>query len=216
MKKEFLSWLILFFLTILVAPLFGTVKAASLTFDPPSVSTPSAQTFNVNVDINAGTTEVNSATIYVLYDQNLLQVQSVSAGTYFPTVTPDYTTTPGKVVIIAMENDPSVVASGSGTIATIAFSGLTNGSGTLSFDCQQSSGNTSLITDINNNNVINCAQNGTSAITIGTGVSTASLSGTLAPSPSALPRTGFFDNVVKAAVPGAILLIVGGVARLLL
>jgi hypothetical protein len=36
------------------------------------------------------------------------------------------------------------------------------------------------------------------------------------PTPSTLPKSGVFDNVIKFAVPGAILLFIGTAARLLL
>ena len=122
-------------------------------------------------------------------------------------------------VIAGLVNDSGSPVTTSGTVATITFQGLKDGSGTLSFDC-----NTSKIikNDLNATNVIVCTQNGTSAVTIGAGGSSSSPTATPAPNtgvaetPSELPQTGIWDNVVKFALPGMVLLILGGALRFIL
>lgn len=100
--------------------------------------------------------------------------------------------------------------------------------------------------DVNATDIIQCTSNGKANITVGngigasqqqtaptptpitsTGTSTASPTATPTSTPTATPtptpkppaqllQTGVFDNVVKYSVPGAVLLFLGGVVRLLL
>ncbi|MFA6081469.1 MAG: cohesin domain-containing protein [Patescibacteria group bacterium] len=208
MKKllnVFLS-LVLFFI---VAPFVLSAEAASLNFDKSTATAANGATFQISVNVDPGSDALNSTDVYVTYDATLLKATAVSAGTLFPTVSNDISTS-GKVYIAGMVNDPASSISAAGTLATITFQGLKEGTGTLAFDC-----NTSKIikNDINASNVITCSQNGTSAVTVGSG------GGAVAPTavpPSQLPQTGIFDNVVKFAFPGAILLILGSVLRLVL
>ncbi len=204
--KKFL--LIIIFLVIL--PLVTEVQAASLNFDKSTATAANGATFQISVTVDPGSDALNSTDVYVTFDATLLKATAVSAGTMFPTVSNDISTS-GKVYIAGMVNDPASSVSTTGTLATITFQGLKEGTGTLSFDC-----NTSKIikNDINASNVITCSQNGTSAVTVGSG-GAAATAPTTAP-PAQLPQTGIFDNVVKFAFPGAILLILGSVLRLVL
>lgn len=208
------------------------VEAAYFQFDPASTSVSVGQTVSIKLNIDAGSDEVSSTDAYVLYDPTYLKVQSVTAGSYFPTVTND-TATAGKIYIAGMVDDPTTSSSGTGTLATIIFQGKADGQVTLTIDC-----NTSKIVknDINATNVLQCSQNGQATITVGTGSSgsssdsssgsssqsssgdssTNSSGDNSASTPSTLPKSGIFDNVVKLAVPGIILLFLGSAVRLLL
>jgi len=188
-------------------PLFLSVQAAALKFDKTTVSTTNGGTFQIAVTVDPGSDALNSVDAYVSFDSTLLKATVVSAGTLFPTVSNDISTS-GKVYIAGMVNDPASSVSSAGTVATITFQALKDGTATLSFDC-----NTSKIikNDINASNVIVCSTNGTSAVTIGGG----GTQPTSAP-PSQLPQSGIFDNVVKFMVPGTIMLILGGILRLVL
>lgn len=203
--KTFLSLLIFF----VVAPFVFSSEAASLNFDKSTATAANGATFQISVTVDPGSDALNSTDVYVTFDAALLKATAVSAGSMFPTVSNDISTS-GKVYIAGMVNDPASSISAAGTLATITFQGLKEGTGTLSFDC-----NTSKIikNDINASNVITCSSNGTVAVTIGSG------GGAAAPTavpPSQLPQTGIFDNVVKFALPGGILLILGSVLRILL
>lgn len=209
MKKllnVFLS-LILFFI---VAPLVFSAQAASLGFDKSTATAANGATFQISVTVDPGSDSLNSTDVYVTYDATLLKATAVSAGTMFPTVSNDISTS-GKVYIAGMVNDPASSISTAGTLATITFQGLKEGTGTLSFDCNSSK---IIKNDINASNVITCSSNGTAAVTVGSGGS-APVVPTTAP-PSQLPETGIFDNVIKFALPGGILLILGSILRIIL
>lgn len=189
---------------------FDGTRAASLNFDKTTATAANGATFQISVTVDPGSDALNSTDAYVTFDPTLLKATTVSAGSMFPTVSNDISMS-GKVYIAGMVNDPASSISAGGTLATITFQGLKEGTGTLSFDC-----NTSKIikNDINASNVITCSQNGTSAVTVGSGGGN-NVVPTTAP-PSQLPESGIFDNVVKFAFPGAILLILGSMLRLVL
>ena len=200
------------FVTILflVVPVLGNeIFAASLNFGSSTVSGTNGGNFQIAVTVDPGSDSLNSTDAYVTYDSSLLKPIAVAAGTMFPTVTNDITTTPGKVYIAGMVNDPASSISTGGTLATITFQGLKNGTGTLAFDCASSK---IIKNDINATNVITCSSNGTSAVTIGSGSAAAAPTS----APSSLPRTGTLDNVVKFGVPGIIILLLGSISRLFL
>ena len=202
-----------------LTPVVFSVEAASLTFDKSTATATNGGTFQVGVVMNPGSDIIYSTDIYVIYDATLFKATNVAAGTLFPNVAND-TATSGRVYIAGYVNDTGSSVTTSGTVATITFQGLKDGSGTLSFDCNSSK---IIKNDLNATNVIVCTQNGTSAITIGAGggpsptATPAPAENTgVAESPTELPQTGIWDNVVKFAVPGVILLILGSALRFIL
>lgn len=210
MKKKLSSVFIYVALFLIIPIIWGKVAAATLKFNKTSASVTVNGTFQISVVVDPGSDQINSTDAYVLYDSSVLKAQSVAAGTLFPTVSNDITTA-GKIYIAGMVDNPASAISTSGTVATITFQGLSNGTAMLTFDCTTSK---IVKNDINATNVMQCSQNGTAAITIGAG-STGYLT-TPEPTPSVLPKTGIFDNVVNLAVPGMILLFLGYAARLIL
>ena len=221
MKKSLKTLLsVIIFLTVF--PLFQSVWAANLKFDKTTVSVANGATFQIAVTVDPAPDSVISTDVYISYDSTALKVNSVSAGTLFPTVTND-TSTSGKVYIAGLVNDAANSITTAGTLATITFQALKEASVTLSFDCSTSA---VIKNDINATNVLNCSQNGTSAVTIGAGGSSGS-SPTATPTPGGsssgetetpaqLPQSGIMDNLVKFAIAGMILLFIGGGLRLLL
>jgi len=212
MKKIF-KIIIIALVFFAFTPFLGKAQAATLNFDKTTVSVANGGTFQIAVTVDPAGENLSSVDAYVVFDSTLLKANSVTAGSLFPTVSHDESTA-GKVYIAGMVNDPASSISNSGTVATITFQGLENGSGTLAYDC-----NTSKIikNDINATNVITCAQNGTSTVTVGSGSSNGTnptaLPAANTGATSQLPQSGVFDNVIKFAVPGAILLILGSVLR---
>ena len=196
---------------IFVPALFGA-EAAFLKFDNTTATVANGATFQIAVMVEPGTDALSSTDVYVVYDPLLLTATVVTAGTQFPTVTNDIATS-GKVYIAGMVNDLSSSITASGILATITFQGLKDGTGTLSFDCNLSK---IIKNDINATNVISCSQNVPSNVTIGGGGSTDPTATPGAAPVSELPQSGVFDNVVKFMVPGTIMLILGGILRLVL
>lgn len=206
MKKDLLV-VVLLIIAFSIVPRIYSVWAASFGFDQTTVTVQPGGTFSLKVTVDAGSDELSSVDAYVSYDSSLLTADSVADGTFFPTVTND-TTTKGKVYIAGMVDDPATSKKGTGTLATITFKGAADGAATVSYDCSSSK---IIKNDINATNVLECTKNGKAAITIGSGAVS-----TPYPTPSALPKSGVFENVIKFAVPGAVLLFLGAAVRLLL
>lgn len=208
-------------------PAFFAAEAAYLKFDKTTATAANGATFQIGVMVEPGSDSLSSTDVYVTYDSTLLKATVVTAGTQFPTVTNDIATS-GKVYIAGMVNDPASSISASGTLATITFQALKDGTGTLAFDCNLSK---IIKNDLNATNVIVCGSNGTSAVTIGGGgggttnptatptPGTSGSTGSTNPEPTAvteLPQSGVFDNVAGMAIPGMIILIIGLGIRLVL
>ena len=183
---------------------FCQVSAASLKFDKTTVSTTNGGAFEIAVTVEPGGDNLNSTDVYVTFDSALLKASNVAAGSLFPTVTND-TSTSGRVYIAGMVNDPASSISTTGTLATITFQALKDGSATLSFDCSSSK---IIKNDLNATNVITCSSNNSAAVTIGSGAAAPTKT------PNQLPESGVFDNVIKFAIPGIILLLLGSAFRL--
>lgn len=210
MRKSFRKIIFYFFFIFFVFPyFFSFIRAASFSFDKTTVTVNSGETFQLSVNLNPESDKIYSADIYINYDASFLKPTNVSAGSLFPTVSNDISTS-GKVYIAAMVNDPTSAVSSSGTVATITFQALKDGSVTLSFDCNSSK---IIKDDVNASNVLNCSANNSAAITIGTGSTNNNTSSEI---PEELPKTGILENVLKFAFPGIILLILGGALRLVL
>ncbi len=210
--KKILKTLLLLVLFFLGTPLlFNPAWAGFFKFDKTTVPVASGGTFQIAVTVDPGSDSLNAAETYVTFDATVLKAVSVTAGSLFPTVSNDISTS-GKVYIAGLVNDPASSISTAGTLATITFQALKDGTATLSFDC-----NTSKIikNDINASNVISCSQDGTAAVTVGSGGGSSSSQPT-SPPPAQLPTSGVFDNVVKFAIPGMILLILGSALKLIL
>lgn len=230
MRKRLLSWFSFLFIAFSTLFLAGHVDAAYMKFGNASYTATSGQTFTADVVVDAGTDNVTSTDIWVIYDPSYLSAQTVTSGTFFPAVTNNITS--GKVSITGLIVDPGTYKTGSGTVATITFQALKNGTTTLSFDCRTDVSNSSKIiqNDINATNIIVCAQNTSATVTIGTGGSTSSSASSQATSarsstggtavtptpPSSLPTSGVAENIAKFATPGLFLLLIGGLLRFIL
>lgn len=221
MKKIVKTLLLLAVFFLSVPVWFNPTWAGFLKFDKTTITIGNGETFQLAVVVDPGTDALNSTDVYVTFDSSLLKASGVSAGSLFPTVSHDESTD-GKVYIAGFVNDPASSISTTGTLATITFQALKDGSATVSFDCSASK---IIKDDINASNVINCSQNGSAAVTVGSGGGTNNQGSN--PNPTAipatntgaantteLPKSGIFDNVVKFAIPGIVLLILGGALKL--
>ncbi len=206
---------LLFFLSfcLLCSPVFARVEAASLQFNPSSASTTANSSFTIDIVVNPGSEQINSAESYILFDPTLLEAQSVTDGTYFSSVSNIIEA--GRVYVAGMVEDNSSYKTGTGTIARINFKALTDGTATLTFDCP----NTKIVkADINATNIATCSEMGTATVVIGSGGGGGGSqpAPTTYTPPSTLPQTGILENLQKAAIPGLILVVIGGIIKLLI
>lgn len=228
-------------LLIVVGLFFATaahgVSAASLQFDPTTLNVTTGQSFQIKLDIDAGTAAdgILATDAKITYDKALCQVTKIDNGTYFTTLGKADFATPGQVYVAAIVDDPGDFKKGTGTYATMTVTCNNSGTATFSYVCTPGeTGNDSNIAnnDFDATDVINCSENGTARVVIG-GSSTGPTSTpsatiltptetpevTVEPTISSLPATGSFENTLGMGtlLPISIgMVIVGLVVKLLL
>lgn len=208
----------------IVASTQSSVHAAMLQFDPATGSGAIGETVDLGIVVNAGSDEILAVDAQVRYDKNILEVQNCTDGTFLKVARKDFAT-PGQLYIAGIVEDPGSPVTGKGTMATCTFKIKANATTNVTYLCTP--GETASDSNVAKNNadatdVIQCSDNGTAVITAGTGVGGSPTttpaggqggSGTI---PSELPKTGIIDELMKFAVPGAILVAVGLVTKALL
>lgn len=214
MKRRFFFAVWLFFFSLIILPQVLSVKAAHLEFDPATATGTKGSSFNVKVVVDAGSDEIVSTDAFVLFNSDVLQVDSVADGDFFPTVT--YTTESSKVYIAGLVDDPASSKTGRGTLATITFKVIGDGSANVTFDCRTDASDSSKIikNDVNATNIIVCSDN--TALKYsgseGEGANGGGNSSATTPTvPTTLPKTGSFDNLIKIGFLGGVVFIIGGV-----
>lgn len=234
MRKFTLSSLLVISLFFFL-PIVLSVSAATFSFDPATVTGTTGKPFQVQLIIDSGTDEITSADAFVTFDKTVLKATDVTEGTFFPSAFKEIKE--DQVYVAGMVEDQTQPKKGKGTLATLTFEPLKDGSATLSIDCA----NSKIIkadASLNAPNVIECTQNGTSKVTIGASSSsgtttTTNPTGTTSTTsnnsssnnsnnsyqstkPAELPKSGVWEDVAKIAIPGAILLFVGSAVRMML
>lgn len=203
-------------------------SAATLKFDPTSSSTTVGGSISPKVNVSSGDVQIAGTDIYILYDPAYLEPQTVTPGDHFPIVTNNFNS--GKVYVSAVVDNSSQYKVGEGTVATVTFKALKNGTTTLTYYCDLTKNDTSKIVknDINATNVIECASNGIHTVTIGSGGTTTNpttvpgttTSGgttyTSTQNVQQLPASGVYENVMIFALPGLGLLLFGTAMRFFL
>ncbi len=195
-----------------------SASAATLNFNPNSVNTQQDGTFSVDVVVDAGTEQVTGTDVYVIYDPQYLQLQTVTAGSFFPKS--DNMPSTGKLYVWGVIENQGEYKTGQGVLSTLTFKTVKGGNTTVTFQCNTANTETSKIlkNDINATNVINCGGNGTLTInSTGSGTTNNSSSTTSTTTTvTTLPQSGVYENVMRFAVPGLILMFMGVALRLVI
>lgn len=210
---------LMFLMITAIIPVFARVEAASLSFNPASVSSSIDKTFDLDVKVDAGSKEVLGVDALLQYDNTKLRVEGITDGTYL-TIGQKDTNESGKVYIAGVVDSPGESVTGAGTLATIKFKVIDGGQSEVKYICEVGETNESNILENSTDapDLIDCSANGKATISVAGGsttgtnpTGTSSSGGT-----TTLPKTGVFDNLVTFAVIGGILLVVGSAAKLLL
>ena len=165
----------------------NAVSAATLKFSPATGSYTTGNTFTVDITVDTAGKETRGADAVVTFDNTRLSVDSVTYGTFYPTAL--HSQQNGKLYITGLMNDAANSKSGTGTLATITFKGLTAGTANINFECQTGRTDDSNVyqNDLDSTDLIDCAALGTGSYTLtGGAVNTP----TQAPISSPLPDTG--------------------------
>lgn len=202
----------------------GGVYAAFLKFDQSSFTVSEGDTFDVQIIVNPGSDQITSVDAYITYDEAVLSADSVTDGTYFPTVLNDLSE--GKAYVAGFVNSPSDFKTGTGTVATVTFSAQKVGTTDLVFDCDGQATVTSKVikNDINSTNIITCSQNGTATVTVKVAGSTTTTNTTTTSDPTStptptkqqatsLPASGSTETMMMVGLIGVALVAVGSIAK---
>ncbi|MDD3531936.1 MAG: cohesin domain-containing protein [Candidatus Shapirobacteria bacterium] len=198
------------FLLLLINPFPSLAQTSSphLSLSPTVKEVNAGVNFNVTVSVDTGGQQVNGVDAVVQYDSSLLEVVSVSEGTFFPTIT-TITTTLGKVEIYGVA-DTGSPKTGTGTMATITFKGKASGTAAVNFICQSGSTNDSNINSASDTDIIACASNvNASYVITGQSGTTTQTTPTATTSAEDLPQTGFLEPTALIIGGGIILMILG-------
>ncbi len=216
----------LFFFILFFFLFFTNSFAASLKFDPSTLSANTGKNFDIKIVVDAGSEKIITSDAYVTYDSNLLDVSAVNDAGFFQGIQKNFAN-PGRLYVGGFINDSGVTRTGTGNVATVTFKPKSPGTATLSFDCTQGSTTDSNIGkgDVHVSDIITCSENGQLTVNIGgtstgttitptraagtsTGTTSTSSSGTYV-NPTALPNLGAFEDTLKYSIPGSILLFIG-------
>ncbi len=162
-------------------------------FEPSGTSVKKGETFELKLNVDPGAEQVAGADIYLNYDSELLTLESVTAGSYFPLVNNQPTT--GRLYITAVVERQGDSKTGTGTIATVTFRANEAGSANIVFDCNPEKTDTSRLikNDINATNILNCSALKAHTVTI-TSQSEPSPTPTTDDVPTPTPTTGSFSG----------------------
>lgn len=234
MNRSLYLTIFLALLFYIVVPLFNSVNAANLRFNPTSGTVRVGSTVDFDVRIDTGGEAVTSADAYIEYDPNFVEIVSVTDGNFFQTVTHNDVKTSGRLYIAGIVTNAATFKIGEGLLASVKLKGLKNGDITLRYICEQGSTTDSNIAknDINATDIISCSDNNTYKLTIGsssnpndnntnnnsnTGGSTSNNNqSSNYQKPNTLPQTGTVEKVILGSVLGIGLFVIGGVIKLFL
>jgi hypothetical protein len=195
-----------------------SLLAANLGFGSTQTEVKPDNTFDVTVTVDPGTQQISATDMYIIYDPEYLELSSVSAGSYFPSV--DNKPSSGNLYIAGFVTTSGDYKEGIGTVATVTFKALKEGTTTLTYECDLTNADdTSKIiqNDVSTSNIINCSENQEHSVVItedavdnGTSSNSTSTTG------DQLPESGMYEDMIRYATMGGILLVMGISLRVLL
>lgn len=206
----------LFIATVVSMTLFlsgSILYAATFNFSPTSTEVLPDSTFDVALDIDAGTEQVAGTDIYLTYDATYLEVQTITDGDYFPQV--ENVPSTGRLYVSGFVNTQGDYKTGSGTVATVTFKALQEGVTTITYDCDPDQTDTSKIVqnDTAVTNILDCDSLQAHAVTIS---ASATGSSSTTSTTSELPQSGVVEDMLSYAMWGGILVGIWVVLRLVL
>lgn len=160
--------------------------AGRVYLDPATQSLSSGSQASVNLMIDTSTQQVISADVRMTFPVTILQSVSVTAGSFFPTVTNRVNGQTGTIDVTAYGS--GVSRTGIGTIATLVFRGIAPGTADLSVVCTPgTTTDTNIVTSIGQD-VVDCSAVTGASITVGSSGITGLVTPT--PTPTGLPDAG--------------------------
>lgn len=217
------------FSTAILLFLFATTgaQAATLSLDPATQSIPTGDTFDVLLQIDTEGESTTSTDAVMTFDSSILSVVSIEEGNhgsspFFPDLFQNIS--PGEIYIGASVIESIDTRSGTGTVATITFKGVSPGVSDVIFDCTPGKTSDTNISksDKNATDIVVCTAltNGRYTVgsgTIGTPTPTPVVPAVFTPTPTAtMPPSGTAEVTIGVAGLGVLLLVLGIGSKMLL
>lgn len=142
--------------------------APRIYFDPATTTQTVGNDFQINVNVDVGTTSIFGADAIINYPSDGFTVKSINYGGFFSdNVTPVQSS--GQIILRgSFFSSATGSGSGNGTFATITFNASkAAGTGNISFNCGGS--NSTDIIDINGNNILSCSSLNQTTVTFSEG-----------------------------------------------
>lgn len=160
--------------------------AGRVYLDPATQSLSSGSQASVNLMIDTSTQQVISADVRMTFPVTILQSVSVTAGTFFPTVTNRVNGQTGTVDVTAYGSGDG--KAGAGILATLLFRGVATGTGNLTIVCTPgTTTDTNIVTSVGQD-IVDCSVVTGASITVGSSGVTGLVTPT--PTPTGLPDAG--------------------------
>ena len=219
MNKKIASLIIAFFI-FAFAP--RVAYAATLSLSPASASVPVNGTFDVKLLIDTQGESTTSTDAVMFFDDSILSVVSIQEGDngtnpFFPDIY--HSVEPGQIYIVGAVIDSIDTRTGTGTVATISFRGVSQGVSDVTFDCTPGKTSDTNISksDKNQTDIVVCSALINGRYTVGTGATTpvpttpAVVAGPMnTPTPTATwPVVGSAQTTIGFAGIGIVLLLTG-------
>ena len=191
-----------------------SATAAYFSLDPKIRTSSQGETFDVKIKIDTEGEQTTSADVVLLFDQNILDVQDVTPGDFYPQNFKNISS--GKIYVGGAVQNATEYKVGSGVLSTIIFRGKGGGTTVVRFDCTPGKTSDSNISknDKDATDILDCTklQNGTYTIT---GEGHPTFQPTCSPTPSGeLPEAGAVSPSIFLLVAGSLLTILGVLFRL--
>lgn len=103
--------------------------ATTLALSPANVTRNVGETFSLDLVVNTAENAISAAELYVIFDSNKLEGQSIMAGSFLPVVLVNGNIS-GGLASITLGSQPNEPKQGTGILATIAFKALALTEGT--------------------------------------------------------------------------------------
>ena len=224
MKRTFFSFSIAAVVFLLAS---HGVQAATLSLDPATQSIPTGDTFDVLLRIDTEGESTTSTDAVMTFDSSILSVISIEEGDhgsspFFPDLFQNIS--PGEIYIGASVIESIDTRSGTGTVATMTFKGVSPGVSDVIFDCTPGKTSDTNISksDKNATDIVVCTAltNGRYTVgsgTIGTPTPTPLVPAAFTPTPTAtMPPSGSGEVTISVVSLGMLLLILGIGSKMIL
>src|SRR3989344_1824210 len=128
------------------APSWGSVFAATLKFDPSTISTKVGETFTLDVVVDAEDKQILGVDAVIEFNASILEVESITDGDFLEIGIKEFRQ-PGKIYIAGGGSSPGQSVTGKGTLATVQFKAKSAGSANVTYTCKTGETNESNISE---------------------------------------------------------------------